>query len=481
MRRRILSFLWLLLFQSIAAFNTTDIFDDTFDHMWQSTGLLDDTFEINETEPKTELSTNQPYDTLNSTKMSMSEIQPIHPIECNHSVSGFLHSNTTVYIDFKVTNTMDVVITNCPSYHWVNVSDCDRGDDCSRVKLQRAWDWDLNTVMYLKNSKGMDITNQSYNFCDADDCYASEICLFTRAETMVMKDLPPDQYRIELSTVDNSSDPFRVNVSCGDFSNLTSIWDPYHCDDPDASLSDSSDTIIGCDMSISGHLTCGETKTFVFLLFEEDNVVFETCGSDFDTKLYLYNASDTKVGEMIHVVQIQRQSINGCDADDCHWTSVFNLFCDGDEYPKSETIPMMNLPAGVYYLNLFSWSQYVYGEYNLGIHCDVEMPEPFNGTLDHCNYVQLGTLQGELKKLPYPFNESIQDGAVYPIGYCHHIKGIPYSFRFECTASGGIQLRTWENTKLCAFIAYNGVSDIVQNDYMNTSGMNLVSVLLDSD
>ena len=209
--------------------------------------------------------------------------------------------------------------------------------------------------------------------------------------------------------------------------------------------------------------------------------MFETCGSDFDTKLYLYNTSETKVGEMIHVVQIQKQSINGCDADDCHWTSVFNLFCDGDEYPKSETIPLMNLPAEVYFLDLSSWRTNVYGEYNLEIHCDVEMPESFNGTLDHCNYVQLGTLQGDLKELSYPFNKSIQDDAVHPIGYCHHIIGISYSFEFVCTASGGIQLRTWENTKNCEFIRIYGGEDIVQNDYLNTSGMNLVSVLLDSD
>ena len=131
------SFLWLFLFESIAALNTTDIFEDIL-----NTQLPEDKFEINETKPETRSSTNNPDDTLNSTKMSMSKIQPIYTVECNHSVSGFLYSNTTVYIDFNVTNTTDVVITNCPSYHWVNVSDCDKSNRCSEGDLQRIWDWD---------------------------------------------------------------------------------------------------------------------------------------------------------------------------------------------------------------------------------------------------------------------------------------------------------------------------------------------------
>ena len=210
------------------------------------------------------------------------------------------------------------------------------------------------------------------------------------------------------------------------------------------------------------------TKAFVFWLFEEDNVVFETCGSNFDTKLYLYNASDTKV---------HGQSINNCHfGDACYWTTVHNVYCDHDTYPKAETIPMMNLPAGLYSLDLFPWSANVYGEYNLSIHCGVEMPEPFNGTLDQCNYVQLGTLQGDLKELSYPFNESVQDGAVYPIGYCYHIKGIPYSFQFECGGSG-VWLRTFEQSKTCQDNVVYGEdrSYIVRGEHWNTSGLFSIS------
>ena len=232
-----LPFIWLFVLyaQSIAEFITTDIFEDFSEH---STEEADDMFKVNETELD---STFQPNDELKATNidMSMSSIQSLFRVECNRSASGFLYYDTTVYIDFNVTNTMDVVITNCPSYHWVYVSDCDKLNGCSEV-LQRAWDWDLDTEMYLENSDGIDITSESYNFCDGDNCWVPDICRFTRAETLVMKDLPPDQYRLELFPKYNDSDSFQVNVSCGDFSNLTSIWDAYHCDDPDPSLSDPS-------------------------------------------------------------------------------------------------------------------------------------------------------------------------------------------------------------------------------------------------
>ena len=389
-----------------------------------------------------------------------------YSLGCNSVISGFLYSDTTVHIDFNHTDAMDVVITNCPNMTWVNITVCDKSGHCSNITTFEL-DWDIDTTMSLKNSKGIDITNQSRNLCDGNNCWVQEICIPGHAETIVMKDLPPDQYRLELSAVDNSSDTFAVNVSCGDFSNLTSLWDAYHCDDPDPSLFDPSDTIIGCDMSISGHFTCGETKTFVFWLFEEDNVVFETCGSTFDTILYLYNASDTKVGEMIH-----GQSINGCDdGEDCQWTTVHNVYCDHFVYPQSEVIPMMNLPAGLYYLDISSWWTNVYGEYNLGIHCGVEMAVSFNGTLDQCNYVQLGTLQGELKKLPYPFNESIQDGAVYPVGYCYHIKGITSSFEFTSGATGRIYLQTFDGSNICLKYNHDTRSNAKRESYSNISGM----------
>ena len=459
-----------LLFQSVTAFDTTNIFDDIFDY---TTELPDDTFQSrNDTATPNGTSQSRNDSTRHNATEPPDHVQQIYTAGCNSVISGFLYSDTTVYIDFNLTDAMDVVITNCPNYSIVP-STCTKCSSSDKSKLNTlVFDSHLDTIMFLKNSDGIDITAQSWNFCDGDNCDVPEICLASNSETLLMKDLPPDQYRLELSAFYNSSDSFQVNVSCGDFSELMSGWDQYHCDDPDASLSDPSSSFILCDASLSGHLTCGERKRFTFWLFEEDNVVFETCGSNFDTKLYLYNAStDNKVGEMIH-----GQSINNCvGGEDCKWTTVLNRYCDHDTYPQSETIPMMNLPVGLYYLDLSSWWNNVYGEYNLGIHCGVEMPEPFNGTLDHCNYVHLGTLQGQLEELPYPFNESIQDGAVYPIGYCHDIKGIFCSFRFM-SSSGRVYLQTFDQSNTCSMYHYQTASYSTINTYSNISGMVFVFV-----
>ena len=452
------SIILLCFVHPITAINTTDLFEDTADF---TTLLPDDVFDL----ITTELS---------------KHVQLLYSIGCNRSVSGYINSDNTVYIDFNTTETMDVVITNCPTYSWLLVPYCAgrNGPKCQKERLERIWDWNMDTIMYLKNSNGVDVTNQSYNLCDGDNCWVSEVCTRDRAETIVMKNLRPDQYRLELSALDNSSDPFRVNVSCGDFSNLTSLWDPYHCLDPNASLSDPTIAFIGCNDSISGHITCEETKTFVFWLEQEDNVVFDNCGSTFDTKLYLYDSTNEYLKR--HSNTIQKQSINACDGDDCHWTTANNRYCDGHEYPQSETIPMMNLPAGLYYLDLLAYSGTLHGEYRFRVHCGVQMPEPCNGTLDHCNYVQLGTLKGRLKKLPYPFNESIHDDAIYPIGYCYdnHVDDeLLYSFQFGCGATGGAYLQTYEKSSSCKFKVFSdGI--VKQTEYLNISGMIYCNCLL---
>ena len=332
----------------------------------------------------------------------------------------------------------------------------------------------MDTRMYLKDSNGIDITDQSYNLCGGNNCWVPEVCTTSHAETIVMKKLSPDQYRLELFAVNiNTSNPFQVHINCGDFSNLTRIWDSYHCDDPTPLLSDTSTSYMGCNSSITAHLSCGETKTFVFWLFQEDNVVFETCGSNIDTRLYLYNASENTNAKIRE--EMQTQSINQCDGDDCHWTTVNNRYCDSRKYPESETIPMRNLPAGVYYLDLSAWSSNEYGEYNLQIHCGVDLTEPCNGTLPHCNYVQLGIVQGELKELPYPFDEYVQDGAVYPIGYCFEIKGISFSFRFK-SVTGRVFLQTFDGSNTCSMYLYDTATYSTMNTYSNISGMVFVFV-----
>ena len=127
---------------------------------------------------------------------------------------------------------------------------------------------------------------------------------------------------------------------------------------------------------------------------------------------------------------------------------------------------MTNVPAGLYYLDLSSWWTNVYGEYDLAIHCGVEIAESFNGTLDHCNYVRLGTLREELMALPSPFNGSIQDDAIYPIGYCHRTEDKHNSFEFGCDATGGVYLTTYDESAGC-----NLERMVKQKQYYNISGM----------
>merc|ERR1719295_2542386 len=90
-----------------------------------------------------------------------------------------------------------------------------------------------------------------------------------------------------------------------------SVYDDYHCmDDNAVSPSSSTYSMIGCNQSVSGHLTCGETKYFLFHLADDDNVVITNCDTHFDSTMHIYSM-------LTHHDMTKLLTVNQCDGDFC--------------------------------------------------------------------------------------------------------------------------------------------------------------------
>lgn len=111
--------------------------------------------------------------------------------ECRGTYEGHLDFDETKYWTFTTPTPDLVTFTNCYSDH--------------------------DTQMYLLDSSGVDITGQSTNWCDGDDCWDDEHCdedESTGSETFTI-DLSSGTYSLKLMWYDyNPAGNYEVEVFC---------------------------------------------------------------------------------------------------------------------------------------------------------------------------------------------------------------------------------------------------------------------------
>ena len=128
-----------------------------------------------------------------------------------------------------------------------------------------------------------------------------------------------------------------------------------------------ADRTIECGDTLDGSIGYSpDSVTFEFVNDQIQDVTFSNCDSDFDTTLYLYDSDEN---------EIQSQSTNQCDGDDCSDYSV----CTAS---LRETFTMSGLAEGTYELKLQPYSNG--GDYVVEAICGSSTPAP---TFDEDCYV----------------------------------------------------------------------------------------------
>ena len=74
-------------------------------------------------------------------------------------------------------------------------------------------DSNFDTKLYLLNSEGDYIQNQSTNGCDGDNCYDAAYCTTSQRETFTMNDLDEGSYILKLTPWNYGGD-WSVTVHC---------------------------------------------------------------------------------------------------------------------------------------------------------------------------------------------------------------------------------------------------------------------------
>ena len=123
-------------------------------------------------------------------------------IECGQVMTGSLNDSDEASFTFENNLPQDVTFTNCDS--------------------------DFDTKLYLIDSAGNYIQNQSTNNCGGDDCSdATFHCSRNRAETFTMEQLAVGTYTILLTPYDGGGN-YSLEVHCtantGCFLNLLCGW-----------------------------------------------------------------------------------------------------------------------------------------------------------------------------------------------------------------------------------------------------------------
>lgn len=114
-----------------------------------------------------------------------------------------------------------------------------------------------------------------------------------------------------------------------------------------------ADYSIGCGDVQSGYMGYDGSVTFEFVNSNQQDVFFTNCHSDFDTTFYLYDYRG---------YEIQDQSTNNCDGDDC---SDSSYYCSSS---TRESFIMSSLSAGTYELVLAPYSS-DYGSWEIEVIC----------------------------------------------------------------------------------------------------------------
>jgi len=118
-----------------------------------------------------------------------------------------------------------------------------------------------------------------------------------------------------------------------------------------------TDEEIECGQTLSGTMgSRPDSASLGFVNDEVQSVTFTNCDSDFDTTMFLTDSSGD---------QIQRNSDNQCDGDDCRDPE----FCST---PYRETFTMSDLEVGSYTLSLTPYSYG--GHWSVTVHCVISVP-----------------------------------------------------------------------------------------------------------
>lgn len=219
---------------------------------------------------------------------------------------------------------------------------------------------DFDTTFRLFNDDFTDITNKSTNGCDGDDCSVNGFSCSTQ-EAFIMEDLDEGLYPLILGAYGTDSGDYAIEVLCGDDVdiinttsfpwdfNTTDTWDYVTTGDYVWNVTDVYDTI-ACGEIVNGTLSYGQTAVMNFTNLMEQDVLFTSCESDFDTHMTLWNSTYS---------DITSKSFAGCDGDDC--------YLEGYLCQSKETFLMQNLSAGDYYLSLAAI--FGQGDYEVEVKC----------------------------------------------------------------------------------------------------------------
>ena len=174
---------------------------------------------------------------------------------------------------------------------------------------------EIDTTLRLYDANGndeIDITSQSTNRCDGDDCndesvFSGSDCYAT-TETFTMSALDIGQYTLHLRPF-SSGGRYDVRVICDAADTDTNInsarMDAARVDvaleETDAETADDEDKSyitgdIECGKARTGQITSGDWLYFTFENSIERDVSFSTCFSSINTSLFLLDANNHEIG-----------------------------------------------------------------------------------------------------------------------------------------------------------------------------------------
>ena len=118
-------------------------------------------------------------------------------------------------------------------------------------------------------------------------------------------------------------------------------------------VSDNYVPSLQCGSTMTGTVTSSWGVIMTFQNVLEQSVTFTNCNSQFDTKMYLYTSG----------IEIQSQSTNACDGDDCTDSNYCNT-------TFRETFTMSRLDPDNYTLILMPFSSDSMGDYEITVFCE---------------------------------------------------------------------------------------------------------------
>jgi len=262
------------------------------------------------------------YPTSFPTPPTSAPTEPTH-IECGQTLTGSLGGMwwdpEVVLLDFENRRVRDVTFTDCDS--------------------------SFDTMLFLADSNGVDIQRQSTNHCGGDDCYDPELCSTSGRETFTMSDLEIGSYTLRLTSHGSGGG--------GDWSLTVQCQAASPTENPPPTSAPTAP--IECGQTLTGSV--GNRPDSLSVAFENDqiqSVTFSNCDSTFDTTMFLADSNGA---------DIQQQSTNHCDGDDCHDPE----FC---RTSYRETFTMSHLQVGSYTMRLIPYSEG--GDWSLTVLCEVD-------------------------------------------------------------------------------------------------------------